>query len=84
MLTCHASGTFLRFARMKSVATIRDVLPGPVKVFTRARRILSREPVTLRTSATVKAIDFRGRRAPEAMVKGVTGKEREKEGVKLC
>jgi hypothetical protein len=29
----------------------------------------------------VNARDFSGRRAPEAMVKGVTGKEREKEGV---
>jgi hypothetical protein len=82
LLTCHASGTFLRFARTKSAATIRDVLPGPVKVFRRASRILSREPVTLRTSATVNAIDFSGRRAPEAMAKGVTGKERGKEGVK--
>jgi hypothetical protein len=82
MLTCHASGTFLRFARTKSVAIIRDVLPGPVKVFRRAPRILSREPVTLRTSATVNARDFSGRRAPEAMAKGVTGKEREKEGMK--
>lgn len=74
LLTCHASGTFLRFARTKSAATIRDVLPGPVKVFNRAPRILSRVPVTLRTSATVNAIDFSGRRAPEAMAKGVTGK----------
>ena len=82
LLTCHASGTFLRFARTNSVAIIRDVLPGPVKVFRRAPRILSREPVTLRTSATVKAIDFSGRRAPEAMVNGVTGKESKKEGVK--
>ena len=73
LLTCHASGTFLRFARTKSVAIIRDVLPGPVKVFRRAPRILSREPVTLRTSATVNARDFSGRRAPEAMAKGVTG-----------
>ena len=71
----------MRFARTKSVAIIQDVLPGPVKVFRRACRILIREPVTLSTSATVNARDFSGRRAPEAMVKGVTGKEREKEGV---
>jgi hypothetical protein len=59
----------LRFARTNNVATIREVLPGPVKVFRRMVRILRREAVTLRASAIVKVIDLRGRRVPEAMIK---------------
>lgn len=66
---CHANGTFLRFARTKSVAIIREVLPGPVNEFRRTFRMLIREAVMLRASAAVKAIDRRGRRAPEAMIK---------------
>lgn len=68
-LTCHANGTFLRFTRTNSVAIILEVLPGPVKVFRKAFRMLIREAVILTASAAVKAMDLRGRRAPEAMFK---------------
>jgi hypothetical protein len=57
------------FARMKSAANTREVLPGPVKVLRRVFRMLIRDATTLRASAPVKARDRKGRRAPEAMIK---------------
>jgi len=68
-LTCHANGTFFRFARSAIAAMIRDILPGPVKVlmnrFWRFVRT-ARAP----TAATVpKAMVLMGRLVADAILK---------------
>lgn len=80
--TCHANGTFLRFARTSIAAIIRDLLPGPVKVSKTTFRMLRREAVTPRASAIVKAIDLKGRRAPEAMMNERLAKKGKQKGRK--
>lgn len=68
---CHAKGTFLRFMRTRTAATILEVLPGPVKVFMRsfcrfAREALNRTTIGI-VVMDVSTIDFKGSLVAEAM-----------------
>lgn len=67
--TCHAKGTFLRFARIIRKAAIREYRPGPVNVRRMRSRRLTLDALTLRTRAVVKAMDFIGRAVADAMVR---------------
>jgi hypothetical protein len=67
-LTCHANGTFLRFASTSATARIPEELPGPVKVLNRRFLRFTRDAPTTKRSVAVNNTDFRGIRAAEAIL----------------
>jgi hypothetical protein len=69
-LTCHANGTFLRFAMITRKAKIRDLEPGPVNTLINRSRRLARDAAAVTARALVKAIDFSGNAVADAMVNG--------------
>jgi hypothetical protein len=67
-LTCHAPGTFLKFAITISIATILDLLPGPVKVLIMSFWKFTREAAVPKMRVVVNAMDFRGNLLAEAIL----------------
>lgn len=66
--TCHTKGIFLMFARTRSRAAMRDLLPGPVTKSWMSRLKFTFEPAIVIASADTPAIVLRGSAIADAMV----------------
>jgi hypothetical protein len=66
--TCHAKGTFFRFASTTRMANIRDLRPGPVKVVTMRFRRFILDTVVPKMRVVVKVMYFRGNLVADAIL----------------
>lgn len=69
--TCHAQGTFLRFASTRTAAIIREYMPGPVKVLMNILYRFTRDAVPATAMAVQNAMDLRGSLLADAMMERV-------------